>query len=595
MYLSEVQVLNFRNLSNLRLELQAGLNVLVGRNGVGKTNLLEAIRLAIGPQSWRNEPVWIEEDDFTSRAGKRQVMKISLCFKGLSSAQETAFFDILEYNEGPTAPPCARLHLEGEWDERRERPLVRRWGGPLKGERYATSQELVDQIAVTFLPALRDAETALTEGPRSQLAVLLRALAARRTASETDSITAIFREANGRLETQQLIIDTQAGVRKRTAAMAGVDHRDVSIRAGKPDFWKILKSVNLGLTDGELTDLGTSGLGYSNVVYVAAVLTHLDALNPTDVPLLLVEEPEAHLHPQLTTLLGTVLERGLDGKEVPQTIVSTHSPSLLANTPPSRVIVMFRQFEGGKEITKANSLARLGLSTSQERQLRRMLDVTKAALFFARGAVLVEGVCEALLLPVLALRLGIDLAQLHVSVIPICGVAFGVFTRICAENALGIPIAYVTDGDPKIVRGETWRGDTPTTEGGGFATCPRVAKLRTQTEDSATATLKVSRITLEYELAAASEAENLPVLREALGALGSVNEADIEGVTSALSFWRLACRGPGRDAKAELAHVLAELLSERRGENWLRPFRVPAYIEEAIRFVASSTPRPAGA
>ena len=56
--------------------------------------------------------------------------------------------------------------------------------------------------------------------------------------------------------------------------------------------------------------------------------------------------------------------------------------------------------------------------------LQRMMDVTRATLYFAKGALLVEGISEAMLIPALAKRLGYNLAKLHISVIPICGVAF---------------------------------------------------------------------------------------------------------------------------------------------------------------------------
>ena len=47
MYLSVVEIKNFRSFETLRIDLQPGLNVLVGRNNTGKTNILQAIRHAV--------------------------------------------------------------------------------------------------------------------------------------------------------------------------------------------------------------------------------------------------------------------------------------------------------------------------------------------------------------------------------------------------------------------------------------------------------------------------------------------------------------------------------------------------------------------
>ena len=62
MHLAHVEVRNFRCLRELRVDLQQDLNLLVGRNNVGKTSLLAAIRHALG--AGRGEALWLTEDDF---------------------------------------------------------------------------------------------------------------------------------------------------------------------------------------------------------------------------------------------------------------------------------------------------------------------------------------------------------------------------------------------------------------------------------------------------------------------------------------------------------------------------------------------------
>ena len=43
MYLEHLHLINYRNYKNQKLDLNHGINVLIGANGQGKTNLLEAI------------------------------------------------------------------------------------------------------------------------------------------------------------------------------------------------------------------------------------------------------------------------------------------------------------------------------------------------------------------------------------------------------------------------------------------------------------------------------------------------------------------------------------------------------------------------
>ena len=60
----DLTLADVRCLRELRLCLQQGLNVLVGRNNVGKTSLLAAIRHALGAGAGRGEALWLTEDDF---------------------------------------------------------------------------------------------------------------------------------------------------------------------------------------------------------------------------------------------------------------------------------------------------------------------------------------------------------------------------------------------------------------------------------------------------------------------------------------------------------------------------------------------------
>jgi putative ATP-dependent endonuclease of OLD family len=133
-------------------------------------------------------------------------------------------------------------------------------------------------------------------------------------------------------------------------------------------------------------------------------------------------------------LLAEYLATTPPGASSPQTLVTTHSPTLAANIPPSRVHVLFTDQQGKRPC--CSSLARAGMDQKEQSELQRMMDITRATLYFAKAAILVEGISESLLIPVLANRLGHDLAKDHISVIPICGVAFETFKKILAPGLL---------------------------------------------------------------------------------------------------------------------------------------------------------------
>jgi putative ATP-dependent endonuclease of OLD family len=450
MYLKAIHVENFRNLRDFQLNLQPGLNVLVGRNNMGKSNLLSAIRLALGPSSARNEALWLTEDDFyrvNRTTPREEIIRVSLEFAGLSENERAQFFEIAELNLSDLAKSTANINFEGVWRPGDRRPQIRRWGGPAAGERNAVPHEILEQIPLTFLPALRDAEAALAPGPRSRLAPLLRD---RATRDDEKEIVDLYTEANVELGKTSLVTDASSTLQESAESMAGADYRPPAIEAAPAEFEKILRSLNVVVGKTPIASLSAIGLGIQNVIYISTILAHLEKAAETDCPLLLVEEPEAHLHPQLTVLLGEYLGRTRPGTNTPQALVTTHSPTLAAHVRPMQVCVLYEDEDCPGSII-GNAVADAGLDDTEERFLQRMLDVTRATLYFARGLILVERVSEQLLIPVLARRLGKSLRDQQVSVVPICGVSFGTFEKLLSDECFAIPVAIVTDSDPPVI------------------------------------------------------------------------------------------------------------------------------------------------
>lgn len=285
---------------------------------------------------------------------------------------------------------------------------------------------------------------------------------------------------------------------------------------------------------------------------------------------LLVEEPEAHLHPQLQDLLMRFLETEAGGET--QVVVTTHSPSFASAAQVERLTVLASNSEPP---SPAARLPRdFGLQPKQLAYLHRFLDVTKASLFFARAVILVEGVAEQLLIPVFAERLRRPLAANGVAVINIGGVAFPPFTDLFGPNKLPYRLSVISDSDAQPAEEEV--------EGEVEALSPRAALLQARAGDNVHVAL--ADRTLEWDLA---KAGNTDILLEALSNVmpvaGPKLAKQLEGRSATEHADAILSRLEKSKIKGTFAQELAELIA-----NPERKFEVPAYLKQAIEWVTEA-------
>lgn len=597
MHLARIRVANFRNLLDLTVDLKAGLNVIVGENNVGKTNLLDAIRVALGAASTGGDAVYLtKEDRHRSRDGQftDAPIRVSLTFENLSPDEQAEFLDALNYDENDPASSTATINYEWVYSPVRDRWNYKRWGSERTNNEGTLSDYVLQALPVTYLGALRDAERALAPGRHSRLARLLSTTA---TEDDRNEVSEIGVSTNQALQQTDLVKRAERQIAEILETASGTDlMRGTSIRATPTDFERLVQALrillrpagNSAAADELLDELASNGLGYNNLIYMATVLAELASQKDAALPLLLVEEPEAHLHPQLQTLLCSHLAKQ---RSRVQTIVTTHSPTVAAHVRPFQLAVMHRTRESGLRVTRVDGC---GLNEPQEKQLRRVLDVTRASLLFAQGVVLVEGISEAVLLPALARRIGIDFGQHAVSVVTMGGVDFGSVSRLFGDDKIQIPVSIVTDADPTIVDTADWREAKPERDPdtGSPTRSERAKKVETDFGSERNVLVAISELTLEYDLAVAGP-ENALAIFDSWAYLytrspRSVTRDEIESQASAdekaLLLWRAICRGSPLHGKAQLAQELARRLDEQTAVEF--PFVVPAYLERAIRHAA---------
>ncbi len=622
MYLKSLQIKNFRCIETLTLEFEKGLNVIIGENNTGKSAVIDALRLSFSIGFQRRE-IFLSPDDFfiNSSGEKTNEIEFHLVFSDISEEEQGIFVEMLALNEQNKAE--LKLHIRYELINKHgiEKIKFRYWGGDNEGQNIPP--ELMDLFYFVYLGALRDADRDLRPSRGNRLGQLFMKLEDKEDKQKkyADSLNKkikedkewekLINEANSKVndhlkkisilndpqtiginflpfefkkivENMKMFIPFKRIVKKeKMASILGVeileryftnpDEDPLEFKSGFKDILESDSEINEDIKkrmediyDEALIrfEIGQNGLGYNNLIYIATVLGDLlerkSMVKETYITLLL-EEPEAHLHPQLQDILFNYFKE-IESKNI-QVFITSHSPTITAKTDINSTIVLYKQSD------KIFSLPirKCPLESKHKKYLERFLDVTKSQLFFAKGVILVEGISEALLLPVFADIMGekYNLDKNGIEVINVGGVAFEPFAKLFnsdQENErLNIKCAIITDDD---------RRD------GGIS--PRAQKAKNLEKGQ----LKVflAKYTFEYELFNNDTKSLMIETYKTFHPRFEIEEVNIE--EQAKTFVEKI--KSNRD-KAEFAQELSRKLLE--DETSRNNFRVPEYIQNAIKWV----------
>ena len=656
MYLSELKLTNFRKFLDIQINFQPGVTALVGRNDSGKSAIIDAIRYALLTRD--QEYIRVQPEDFYVDINGKQADEIFIRCKleCLNDAERGTFIEYLSYEED------GDVVLYVNWTVRRHKSTsTRRWPSPsVRSGIYGTGPNF--EISVrqllsgTYLRPLRDAERQMSPGRGSRLSQILFNVPEIEKGEAFDSEN-LPQDTNevGRLSLIGLEDYMRHGIKKHRGVGNAQDeinenylsslslsedrlHGRIDISKGgtkNARLKQILERLELGLRDIETDNaMGRYGLGSNNLLYMACELLLLGK-ESEGLPLLLIEEPEAHLHPQRQLRLMEFLQKmsasRIEKNDRPvQILLSTHSPNLASKIPLKNLVLM----EGRHAFPFTEGQTKL--KEGDYRFLERFLDVTKANLFFAHGVLIVEGSAEAILLPILAKLLGKDLTEYGVSIVNVGGRGLRRFSRIFQrqeENLeISIPVACITDMDvmpecaPEIlglVKGESdtkwnssrrrwktirdFRDNSQTLE---TALDDQRKKLKRDSGQSVQ-TFVADHWTLEYDLAYCGLAEHVyiaaslamnddslneerkqreDVVNKAKEEFTSLNleKSDLDVLCSCI----YKCFHTGSASKAVAAQHLADILLTECDQGILDKKKLrkklPSYLVEAIDYVTTS-------
>ncbi|WP_245210745.1 ATP-dependent nuclease [Priestia aryabhattai] len=325
MYISDVRVVNYRSFEQFNVSLNEGLSIIIGENNVGKSNFLEALSLIFNSNYSLRKRTLLQEDFWNGLIIKDTWPEIVIeaTLQGITTENELAITSRwltrnpgeakLTYKYRPNAnisvlppaepTPIGKIQLplhEYEW-------VI--YGGEC--ETLDTFDfNMLSKFGVEYVGALRDATSELKK-TSGQLQRILKNFDLKET--EIQKIADKIDELNVQIMQGEEIQKVQGSLNLHLDRITGATKQQVKIQMGGSDYDSLLKDLKvlIGENKESVHSVDVNGLGYNNLLYISLLLTQFSTIKEKRIqnhdyvfPLLVVEEPEAHLHNNLQKFLS---------------------------------------------------------------------------------------------------------------------------------------------------------------------------------------------------------------------------------------------------------------------------------------------------
>lgn len=504
MYFSKIKITGFRNFKENEILFNDGINVIIGHNNAGKSNMLKAISLVIDSQASKRLNIY----DFNQNVSVEElkisppIVKISL-FISQSKSEDLNSDDLVTVGDYLTRleePYEAMLTYEFFLPESEKDKYIRAlsdvedtkkawkiiehefirfysykiWGGEPSLRMQADSESL-QKFDFQFLDAIRDVERDMFSGRNTLLKDVLdffmdfsiKKDANKSTEDKTAEIKILKEKFSA--DADSLLQSLQSRMEEgKKQILDYANQTGASFNRANLDFDGSLSDIELfsalkliiKYETGITIPATHNGLGYNNLIFMSLLLAKMQVnsdgnylgSNAKIFPVLVIEEPEAHLHPAMQYKFLKFLKDNKDvKKKARQIFVTTHSTQITSAVSLDEIICLHSESNNISIGYPGKVFESTDEDIKSKAYVQRFLDATKSDMLFAQKIIFVEGVAEELLIPTMARYINQSIEDNHVAIINVGGRYFDHFIKLFdTEKPYSIPkrIVCITDRDP---------------------------------------------------------------------------------------------------------------------------------------------------
>lgn len=506
MYVSRLEIENYRNFKNLSVDLKP-LTLIIGENNVGKSNLLDSLGLIFSQEVSFFKRRMLEVSDFNYSSIldlKNKILDASVpiddiefpiikitatltdwnldqesvigdwysneqyteakltyifspipSFNKMEDIQEQRDF-IAKYKEEITEEKFNKL-LPNEILDLINFPISKYHYSIIGGNQNDTQANIyhLNQLKFELLDALRDAKTELTASHNNRL--LFRVLNSKEE-NEYQDLKKQLVGLQDAIEKNVAIKSIKEGITsqlEKISLKTDESNNIVDLIFSLPNVEDLLKKLSL-IYGEDPVKIERNGTGRNNLLFISLILSFIEDPKKAKTAffrIVGIEEPESHLHANLQNHLARNIEllikepkKNTFRKDI-QLILTSHSNHISTKIDFENTVVLYHK--GGELSTHyiLDGFPENAEGTKNIKYLRKYLDLENINLFYSKKIVLVEGISEKLLFPsFFEKETGNTIEQVSCNIVNVNGLAFKNFLEII-NNGYHTKCLVLTDSD----------------------------------------------------------------------------------------------------------------------------------------------------